>query len=86
MHLEKKADIAAERNGLVCRFEQLSMEWAKLDAGSADAKQKVAERNQLAKQLSQSYWNLDPYVRARSYYDRVGVIDSLGRVDYKAAQ
>lgn len=31
-------------------------------------------RAELMKQLSQNYWALDPYIRASSYYDRVGII------------
>ncbi|KAL2187797.1 CRAL/TRIO domain-containing protein [Thermothelomyces heterothallicus CBS 203.75] len=83
---EKKADVEAERDGLVRRFERLSVEWATLDARSAEAKQTSADRRKVAKQLSDAYWRLDPYVRARTYYDRAGVLSSSGAVDYRAAQ
>lgn len=86
MQSEKKADYEAERSVLVDQFEKLSVEWAELKAGSVEAKTKDAERRELAKQLSEGYWNLDPYVRARSYYDRSGVIETHGKIDYKAAQ
>ncbi|KAK4251301.1 CRAL-TRIO domain-containing protein [Corynascus novoguineensis] len=83
---EKKADVEAERDELVRRFEKLSVEWAGLEGGSAEAKGKFEERRTLANQLSDGYWKLDPYIRARTYYDRAGVLSSTGVVDYKAAQ
>ncbi|KAL2194761.1 CRAL-TRIO domain-containing protein [Corynascus similis CBS 632.67] len=83
---EKKADVEAERDELVRRFEKLSVEWAGLEGGSAEAKGKFEERRTLANQLSDEYWKLDPYIRARTYYDRAGVLSSTGVVDYKAAQ
>lgn len=86
MQSEKKEDVEAERSELIGQFEQLSLEWAKVKPGSADAKQKARERRELAERLRESYWKLDPYVRARTYYHRAGVIDTLGAVDYKAAQ
>ncbi|KAL2130258.1 hypothetical protein VTI74DRAFT_6697 [Chaetomium olivicolor] len=86
MQSEKKEDVEAERNELIRQFEQLSLEWAKVKPGSADAKQKATERCELAERLRESDWKLDPYVRARTYYHRAGVIGALGAVDYKAAQ
>lgn len=86
MQSEKKEELEAERMELIRRFEQMSVEWAKVKPGSVDAKQKMAERRELAERLGESYMKLDPYTRARTYYHRAGVIDVLGAVDYKAAQ
>jgi hypothetical protein len=86
MQSEKKEELEAERMELIRRFEQMSVEWAKVKPGSVDAKQKMAERRELAERLGESYRKLDPYTRARTYYHRAGVIDALGAVDYKAAQ
>ncbi|KAL2150486.1 hypothetical protein VTH82DRAFT_7049 [Thermothelomyces myriococcoides] len=83
---EKKADVEAERDALIRQFESLSAEWVGLDVRSAEAKQKAAERRRVTKQLSDGYWKLDPYIRARTYYDRAGVLSSSGAVDYRAAQ
>lgn len=83
---EKKEELEAERDQLARRFEQLSLEWAKVKPGSVDGKQKSTERSELAERLRESYWKLDPYVRARTYYHRAGVIGAHGAVDYKAAQ
>lgn len=83
---EKKAEVQGERHELIEQFEKLSIEWAKLEPGSAEATRKYADRRKLAEKLGQSYWTLEPYVRARTYYHRVGVIDASGKVDYKAAK
>ncbi len=40
------------------------------------------ERRQLAAALRANYWRLDPYVRARTIYDRIGVIREDGRIDF----
>ncbi len=86
MRSEKKTEVEAERTELIRQFEQLSVEWAKMEPSSAAAKQKATERSELAERLRESHWKLDPYVRARTYYHRAGVIDALGGVDYKAAK
>lgn len=40
------------------------------------------ERKALAEELAANYWALDPYVRARSLYDRLGILKSSGPVDF----
>jgi len=32
--------------------------------------------------LREDYWHLDPYIRARSYYDRVGMINPGGKLQF----
>ncbi|KAJ5651925.1 hypothetical protein N7507_009351 [Penicillium longicatenatum] len=39
-------------------------------------------RDAVIKQLSDNYWRLDPYVRARSLSDRTGVIQDGGKIDF----
>ncbi|KAL2019091.1 hypothetical protein VTK56DRAFT_10122 [Thermocarpiscus australiensis] len=86
MQSEEGEEAEAERWELVRQFEQRSVEWAKAKPGSSDAKEKEAERRDLAGRLRESHWKLDPYVRARTYYHRAGVIGPHGEVDYKAAK
>lgn len=38
----------------------------------------------MIKKLSDNYWTLDPYVRARTILDRTGVIKGQGEVDFYA--
>ena len=42
-------------------------------------------RNRLAQRLAENYWELDPYIRARSSYDRTGVIGKDGKMDFYAS-
>jgi hypothetical protein len=83
---EKKLQVEADRTVLLRQFEQLSLEWVQLKPDSSDATRKVTERRELAEQLRDNYWRLDPFVRARTGYDRAGVINARGEVDYKAAK
>lgn len=70
-----------EREALYEEYEQRTVEWI----NEADAEKRAAvqaARNAVAKQLDDQYWVVDPYIRARSLYDRVGVIKPGGAVDY----
>lgn len=68
--------IQEEREGMVRRFEESTRKWI---AGEDDA---AAERDSIANELNENYWSLDPYVRARTVYDRVGVIGPRGGFVY----
>lgn len=85
MQSEKKDDARAERDELMVQFENLTLEWAALDPTSEEGKEKAAGRSALAGKLGGSFWKLDPYVRARTYYHRAAVIDEQGNVNYQAS-
>lgn len=57
----------------VKEFEHATREWIRNPEG-ANAKEIKAQREKLAVQLREGYWNLDPYLRARTLYDRQGVL------------
>ncbi len=42
----------------------------------------VKERAKLAADLKANSWRIDPYVRARTHYDRVGVLKEGGVLDF----
>ncbi|KAH6652086.1 CRAL/TRIO domain-containing protein [Truncatella angustata] len=70
-----------ERDVLYEEYEQKTLQWLnEKDAGKRAAI--VAERNNLATKLKEGYWTLDPYIRARSLYDRVGILNAGGKLDY----
>ncbi|KAH7129853.1 CRAL-TRIO domain-containing protein [Dactylonectria estremocensis] len=83
---EKKVKIQAERDELTDQFHRLTAEWVSLEPEFVLGKEKNAERDELVRQLQLGYWKLDPYVRATTYYHRVGVINRQGDVDFKAAK
>lgn len=69
-----------EREGLVKDYEKATVEWIHSEATATDGLKK--RRNELSNKLRDDYWKLDPYVRARSYYDRVGMIKPGGKIDF----
>ncbi|KAJ5769387.1 hypothetical protein N7520_003946 [Penicillium odoratum] len=42
----------------------------------------IGRRDVVIKQLSDNYWRLDPYIRARSLLDRTRVIQEGGKIDF----
>lgn len=73
--IDARDSIQAERDLMVQRFEDATKRWI---AGENVG----AERNQVAKELNENYWELDPYIRARTIYDRTGVIGERGGFVY----
>lgn len=76
--------IQAERNQIVDDYEKATIEWLKSTGEEAAAAN--AKRTKLAADLKTSYWKLDPYIRARSFYDRIGVINPGGVINFYPSQ
>ena len=72
---ETRDKFQEERKGMVERFEEVTKRWI---AGEDVA----GERNAVANQLNRNYWKLDPYIRARTLYDRIGAIGERGGFVY----
>jgi hypothetical protein len=68
--------IQTERDGMVRRFEESTRKWIAGEEGAGKARDEIAE------ELNVNYWKLDPYVRARTVYDRAGEIGSRGGFVY----
>lgn len=71
----RRGEILEERNELIKSFERETVLWIenKTDGKSRDA---------TTQQLARNYWDLDPFIRARSFYDRIGVTCCDGKVDF----
>lgn len=82
---EKRTQIQEERDDLARQFDQTTIEWMALDPKSEEAKAKANTRLELAKRLRENYWKIDPYIRARTYYHRAGVVGAAGEVNFQAA-
>jgi hypothetical protein len=67
-----------ERANVVKEFESATQEWIQ-NSAAPPIRQK---RSALAEQLRTGYWKLDPYIRARTVYDRNGLIKPGGVIDY----
>ncbi|KJZ76195.1 hypothetical protein HIM_04277 [Hirsutella minnesotensis 3608] len=70
-----------ERAKLFQEFETETKKWIK-SPNSEEGKQAKAQREKLADQLKDRYWDLDPYTRSRSLYDRLGYLKQGGAVDW----
>jgi hypothetical protein len=68
--------IQEARSELVQRFEEATKQWI---AGEDSA---AANRDSVASELNENYWKLDPYIRARTLYDRIGAIGERGGFVY----
>ena len=68
------------RAKVILDFESATQKWIQ-SALQADTEVKQ-KRDLLAEQLRKGYWQLDPYIRARTWYDRTGIIKPGGTIDY----
>lgn len=75
--------VEKERSQIVAQYEAATVQWAK---GEGNAQELQQTRLNLAEGLRRNYWKLDPFVRARSLYDRTGVIQGGGVVDMYPAE
>ena len=62
-------------------FQKRTFDWIHSTSNAQELKK---ERDTLAEKLHQNYWALDPYIRARTLYDRQGVIQEGGKIDFYA--
>jgi hypothetical protein len=65
-----------EREDTIKIYEKETLDWIHSNGTGVDEIKK--KRHDLATTLRNGYWVLDPYVRARSYYDRSGLINEGG--------
>jgi hypothetical protein len=77
--IDTRDRLLADRKKIVKDYENATLDWIRGRGESAEIKTK---RNEIANSLRDDYWRLDPYVRARSYYDRVGMLNSGGRLQF----
>ncbi|KAM0324532.1 hypothetical protein ACHAQA_007917 [Verticillium albo-atrum] len=69
------------RELLIQEWEATTLRWI-VTGGSAEGAAVQAEREELAGKLRADYWAVDPYLRARSLYDRIGVIQDGGKINF----
>ena len=74
-----KQRLLDERASVVKDFETATQQWVRNSEGGDELKQK---RNELAERLRSGYWQLDPFIRARSLYDRTRLIQKGGVIQF----
>ena len=75
---ESKQKLQDERDADVKEYEKRTFDWI---SNASDEKIKE-QRDETARKLNDNYWRLDPYVRARTLYDRVGMIEKGGKINF----
>lgn len=71
-----KQKLLQERAAFVKDFESATQEWIRSPRSSQQRRIEIAEK------LRTGYWQLDPYLRARTLYDRTGMIREWGHIQY----
>jgi hypothetical protein len=80
---ETRDKLLLAREEIVKEYEKLTLEWIH---ATGDVETVKKTRNEIAGKLKVDYWALDPYIRARSYYDRVGMINPGGKIQFYPAK
>lgn len=75
---DTKQRILDERKAIVDEYEKKTLAWIE-NFNDANLK---ASREELRNKLKANYWQLDPYVRARTQYDRAKNLQPGGRIDW----
>lgn len=80
----KRDAMIAERQELAKEIEAATVEWivASQKKDQAATQTAVEKRAGLTDRLRAQYWELDPYIRATSLYDRVNIIQGGGKVNF----
>ncbi|ETI24799.1 hypothetical protein G647_04169 [Cladophialophora carrionii CBS 160.54] len=78
---EPRKALEAERDAEVREYQRKTFEWIARGTG-AEAEKLKDERHTLARKLNDNYWKLDKYIRARTYYDRTGMIGPDGTINF----
>ncbi len=77
-----KAELLEQRAEVVKRYESTILDWVHSAESEKSLDERRKERDTLAEELRQNYWKLDPYVRARTLYDRMGVLQDGGKLNF----
>ncbi|OBR05205.1 CRAL/TRIO domain-containing protein [Colletotrichum higginsianum IMI 349063] len=72
--------LVSGREELIHQYEETTLQWIK-GAGTDKEPAIKAQREELARKLRDDYWKLDPYIRAKCFLDRTGVIQEGGKID-----
>ena len=71
--------LLSTRGEQIHKYEAATRAWI---ASSETGESAVAERRAIARELATGYWELDKYLRARTVYDRTGVLLPNGEVNF----
>ncbi|DAA76602.1 TPA_exp: CRAL/TRIO domain protein [Trichophyton benhamiae CBS 112371] len=73
----RRDELLKTRMEMAGAFQEATLAWTASKSNSATSEEETyikKTRTELAEKLCENYWQLDPYIRARSMYDRLGLI------------
>ncbi|KAL4933961.1 CRAL-TRIO domain-containing protein [Aspergillus undulatus] len=80
---DKRDELVAQRQELAKELQDSTVAWIlasrKKEASAKEVKEK---RKDLIECLRAHYWQMDPYVRATSLYDRLNIIQGGGKIEF----
>lgn len=81
---ETRDALLVQRQDLAREIQESTIEWirASFKKETETAQAAKEKRNGQIEQLRKQYWELDPYVRARSLYDRLDIIKGQGKIEF----
>ena len=74
--------LLAKRGELVKQYETSVLKWVVDGDKDKSPEERRKERDAGAEALRGNYWELDPFVRARSLWDRTGVLGEGGKLEF----
>ena len=80
-----RKELESQREGDVREYQTRTFDWITKGMGH-DGEKVNEERHALARQLNDNYWKLDKYLRARTIYDRAGMIGIDGTINFYPAK
>ncbi|RFU75503.1 hypothetical protein TARUN_6747 [Trichoderma arundinaceum] len=78
--VETKTNLLKGRGEIIKQYEEATVQW--INNAEGNNKDTLAKRHNLAAQLKDDYWRLDPYLRARSLYDRQGILQGAAGANW----
>lgn len=75
-HVVRRRELLKQRQELLLSLEQLTYQWIK-ELNPQHAEFLQSQRKSLLAQCARNYWELDPYIRSRSLFDRNGIAGFL---------
>lgn len=81
---ETRDRLISKRQELAKDIQGVTIEWIRASFkqdGDATSAAK-AKRDGLIEQMRKQYWDIDPYIRARSLYDRLNIIKGNGKIEF----
>lgn len=84
----KRKEVIAKQQALADELQEATKQWIEAAKSNDEAgvQSWKTKREELASNFAKGYWEADPYIRARSQYDRNGVILGGGKTSFYLEQ